>query len=248
MDLSSGLGACFPRNKPVLLLVKVATFLSATKRGHPKIREQWRWRTRTHFHAQWNKIQARIACTSPQPGELSFLQRCCMRWVIYGLNWQHVPTAWFRHENMAHFFFKIWSKSWPQKQMSDPWLLSQMYYWSCVEFSSSTARWIQGTQSPDCKRTFHLHLKNSLCTHCETCCYLEQPLYLSVIPLFLSLCLSPSLSLWLGVNLSSLLPADSCAWLSGSLFMRSLHLSPAAASVTPRSSPCLLLPLPSASS
>lgn len=55
-----------------------------------------------------------------------------------------------------------------------------------------------------------------------------------------SLPLSRSLSLWPGVNLSFLLPADSCAWLSGSLFMRSLHLSPAAASVTPLSSPHLV--------
>lgn len=53
---------------------------------------------------------------------------------------------------------------------------------------------------------------------------------------------SPSLSLWPGVNLSFLLPADSCAWQSGSLFMRSLHLSPAAASVTPLPSPPFFLP------
>lgn len=96
--------------------------------------------------------------------------------------------------------------------------------------------WIQSTRSSECKRTVHLHLKNSLCTHWETCCYLEQPLCLSVIPP------PPSLSLWPGVNLSFLLPADSCAWLSGSLFMRSLHLSPAAASVTPLPSPPFFLP------
>lgn len=106
--------------------------------------------------------------------------------------------------------------------------------------SSPLQRDAYRSHSPDCKRTVHLHLKNSLCTHCETCCYLEQPLHLSVIPLSLSL----FLALRPGVNLSFLLPADSCAWLSGSLFMRSLHLSPAAAPVTPLSSPLYFFPPP----
>lgn len=112
-------------------------------------------------------------------------------------------------------------------------VLFSSHIWRCVHNSSPTTWRIQSTQSPDYKRTVHLHLKNSPCTHCETCCYLEQPLYLAVIPL--------SLLLWPGVNLSFLLPADSCAWLSGSLFMHSLHLSPAAASVTPLPFPSLPL-------
>lgn len=68
-----------------------------------------------------------------------------------------------------------------------PRCVTDPHMWLCVQFSSPTMWWIQSTQSPDCKRTLHLHLKNSLCTHCETCCYLEQPLYLSVIPLSLAL-------------------------------------------------------------
>lgn len=107
-----------------------------------------------------------------------------------------------------------------------------MCFWPSIICGVAPSWWTLSTQSPECKRTFHLHLKNSsLYTLWDL--LLSGTTSLSFCRPLLSL--SPSLSLWPGVNLSFLLPADSCAWLSGSLFMRSLHLSPAAASVTPPS-------------
>lgn len=104
-----------------------------------------------------------------------------------------------------------------------------------LKFSLNSTWWIH-KHSRKCKRTVHLHLKISV--------YTLRDLLLSgtTSPSFCHPPLSRLLSGHKSISLFILL-ADSCAWLSGSLFMRPLHLSPAAPSVTPLSSrPLVFLP------
>lgn len=74
-----------------------------------------------------------------------------------------------------------------------------------------TASWLQSDGSPSPEKLSLYTLWDLLLSGTTSLSFCHPSLHLSI---------SPSLLSWRGVNLSFLLPADSCAWLSGSLSMR----------------------------